>query len=232
MQRVVSGIQAKLKVGQPGDIYEQEADRVEEPQVQRQSEEGEKKEEKLIQTQPLTKQITSLVQRQVEGEEATGNVLRRWPIAAQSLAPFDVQCAAPTKTPTCGPVELFSEIDMPWPVPNNYFRGSRWMKEGEWKAALNAARKGKCEAKGEFEDIKLRWNLDNPRLGSYWGMDLNENDIEFDINPRVIYAGEPCGPCFTGTASWSFNVDVSRKKGKTIERGKTKTPIKGSITGE
>ena len=28
VQRVVTGIQAKLKVGQPGDIYEQEADRV------------------------------------------------------------------------------------------------------------------------------------------------------------------------------------------------------------
>jgi hypothetical protein len=42
VQRVVSGIQAKLKVGQPGDIYEQEADmvadevmRMPEPQVQR-----------------------------------------------------------------------------------------------------------------------------------------------------------------------------------------------------
>ena len=42
VQRVVAGIQAKLKVGQPGDIYEQEADRVAEqvmrmpePQVQR-----------------------------------------------------------------------------------------------------------------------------------------------------------------------------------------------------
>jgi hypothetical protein len=31
VQRVVTGIQAKLKVGQPGDIYEQEADRVAEP---------------------------------------------------------------------------------------------------------------------------------------------------------------------------------------------------------
>ena len=28
VQRVVAGIQAKMKVGQPGDIYEQEADRV------------------------------------------------------------------------------------------------------------------------------------------------------------------------------------------------------------
>ena len=30
-QRVVTGIQAKLKVGQPGDIYEQEVDQVAEP---------------------------------------------------------------------------------------------------------------------------------------------------------------------------------------------------------
>ncbi len=48
VQRVVAGIQAKLKVGQPNDIYEQEADRVAEqvvrmpePKVQRQSEEEE-----------------------------------------------------------------------------------------------------------------------------------------------------------------------------------------------
>ena len=48
VQRVVTGIQAKLAVGQPGDKYEQEADRVAdavmrmpEPQVQRQVGEGE-----------------------------------------------------------------------------------------------------------------------------------------------------------------------------------------------
>ncbi|MCK5013329.1 MAG: hypothetical protein KAS66_05890, partial [Candidatus Omnitrophica bacterium] len=45
VQRVVSGIQAKLRIGQPGDVYEQEADRVadevmrmSEPEVQRQVE--------------------------------------------------------------------------------------------------------------------------------------------------------------------------------------------------
>ena len=55
VQRVVAGIQAKLKVGQPRDIYEQEADRVAdevmrtaEPGVQRQAEE-----EELAQTKPL-----------------------------------------------------------------------------------------------------------------------------------------------------------------------------------
>ncbi|MGB3457906.1 MAG: DUF4157 domain-containing protein [Halobacteriota archaeon] len=76
VQRVVAGIQAKLKVGHPGDIYEQEADRVAdavmrmpEPEVQRQPEEEEKKEEELIQTKLIADQITSLVRRRVEKEE-------------------------------------------------------------------------------------------------------------------------------------------------------------------
>jgi hypothetical protein len=67
--------QAKLAVSQPGDKYEQEADRVAEqvmrmpePRVQRQPEEEEKKEER-IQTKPLADQITPLVQRQVAEEE-------------------------------------------------------------------------------------------------------------------------------------------------------------------
>ena len=74
VQRAVAGIQAKLVVGQPGDIYEQEADRVAdevmrmpEPHVQRQAEEEEEEEE--IQAKPLAEQITPLVQRQVEPEE-------------------------------------------------------------------------------------------------------------------------------------------------------------------
>jgi hypothetical protein len=78
VQRVVAGIQAKLVVGQPGDVYEQEADRVAdqvmrmpEPEVQRQAEEEKKKkeEEKLIQTKTLSEQITPLVQRYAEEKE-------------------------------------------------------------------------------------------------------------------------------------------------------------------
>jgi hypothetical protein len=74
VQRVVSGIQAKLAVGQPGDVYEQEADRVAdqvmrmlEPRVQRQFVLEE--EEEILATKPLVDQITPLVQRQVEEEE-------------------------------------------------------------------------------------------------------------------------------------------------------------------
>jgi hypothetical protein len=56
VQRVVAGIQTKLKVGQPGDKYEQEADRVadavmrmQEPRVQRQFELEEEEEEEILQ---------------------------------------------------------------------------------------------------------------------------------------------------------------------------------------
>jgi len=70
---IKSGVlQAKFRIGHPGDIYEQEADsvadsvmRVPEPQVQRPMEE----EEELIQTKPVIEQITPLVQKQVEDEE-------------------------------------------------------------------------------------------------------------------------------------------------------------------
>jgi hypothetical protein len=74
VQRVVRGIQAKLKIGQPGDIYEQEADRVADevmrmsgPEVQR---EPEGEEEKLP---PQVKIITPIqaltLQRQDDEEE-------------------------------------------------------------------------------------------------------------------------------------------------------------------
>jgi hypothetical protein len=76
VQRVVIGIQAKLKIGQPGDKYEQEADQVAdavmqmaEPEVQRQSEE-----EDLIQPKPLSEQIPPLVQRQA-GEDNKKEVI-------------------------------------------------------------------------------------------------------------------------------------------------------------
>jgi hypothetical protein len=76
VQRVVIGIQAKLKIGQPGDKYEQEADQVAdavmqmaEPEVQRQVEE-----EDLIQPKPLSEQIPPLVQRQA-GEDNKKEVI-------------------------------------------------------------------------------------------------------------------------------------------------------------
>ncbi len=70
IQRLIKegALQAKLKIGQPGDKYEQEADRVAgavmrmpEPQAYKQpEEEEEKKGEELVQTKPLAEQITHL----------------------------------------------------------------------------------------------------------------------------------------------------------------------------
>lgn len=75
--------QAKLKIGQPRDKYEQEADReaeavmrMPEPVVLRQPIEEEAEEQ--IQTRPVTAQITPLIHRQVEEEEE--EELHRQPI--------------------------------------------------------------------------------------------------------------------------------------------------------
>lgn len=77
VQRVVAqhAVQTKLlKMSQPGDIYEQEADQVAEqvmqmsnPQVQRQSQDEE--EEEPIQLKPFAGQTTPLVRRQIGQEE-------------------------------------------------------------------------------------------------------------------------------------------------------------------
>ncbi len=71
--------QTKLKIGQPNDKYEQEADRVAdevmrmpEPQINRQP--LEEDEEKNFQIKSLAEQITPLVQRQVEEEEEEENI--------------------------------------------------------------------------------------------------------------------------------------------------------------
>lgn len=65
-------IQAKLRIGSPNDIYEQEADRVAD-QVLRMPgiscPECEEEREGIIQTKPLAEQITPLIQRQTEEEE-------------------------------------------------------------------------------------------------------------------------------------------------------------------
>jgi len=76
-------VQAKLRIGQPGDIYEQEADRVAElimrmlePSDQKQTEEDE---EELIQGKPLAAQMTPLIERQIgeyDKKEEEGKVLQ------------------------------------------------------------------------------------------------------------------------------------------------------------
>jgi len=90
VQRLIKSgaLQAKLRIGQPGDVYEQEADRVADavmrmPEVQRQVE-PEDEEEETLQSKPLASQITPLVQvqRQEEPEEEE-EMLQAKPLAGQ-----------------------------------------------------------------------------------------------------------------------------------------------------
>jgi len=82
-------LQAKLRIGQPGDMYEQEADRVAdavmrmpEPGVQRQFE-PEEEEEETLQTKPLANQITPLVQMQRQEEPEEEETLQAKPLAEE-----------------------------------------------------------------------------------------------------------------------------------------------------
>ena len=92
VQRLIKSgtMQAKVRIGKPGDKYEQQADRVAdavmqmpEPGVQRQVEPEE--EEETLQTKPLANQITPLVQvqRQEETEEEDEETLQAKPLAKE-----------------------------------------------------------------------------------------------------------------------------------------------------
>ena len=82
VQRVVAGIQAKLVVGQPGDKYEQEADRVAdevmrmpEPEVQRQEEEEEEPVQAKGQSGQTT-EVTSDLESSIQALRGSGQPLR------------------------------------------------------------------------------------------------------------------------------------------------------------
>jgi hypothetical protein len=87
------GIQTKLKIGEPGDKYEQEADRIADevmrmpqPSVQRQVE-LEEEEEETLQAKPMISQITPIIQRQVEPEEEEKEeIIQTKQVACQSSA--------------------------------------------------------------------------------------------------------------------------------------------------
>lgn len=85
-----SRLQSKRAIGEPGDKYEQEADRVAEqvmrmpaPQVERQVEQEEEKEDNPVQSKPIAGQLAPLVQRQVE-EEAEEEILQTKNVPGQT----------------------------------------------------------------------------------------------------------------------------------------------------
>jgi Domain of unknown function (DUF4157) len=179
--------------------------------------------------------IAQVGEEKLKEQTLTGEFLKQWPMrTAVASADKDAPVVtAENQAPqSCGKFEIFTELAMPLLIPNSYLRDSQLKEKKDWQKELEAAKKGKCEATGEFEDVKLKWDLGNPKLGSYWGIDINKNDISFDINPHVIYERKPCCNDFRGSATSSFNVEVNRtRKGKT-ETGKTAAPITSNMKTE
>jgi len=95
VQRMVrsGALQAKLSIGQPEDVYEQEADRVAdavmrmpEPGVQREVEPEE--EEEKVQAKSLAEEITPLVQKQIEPEEEEEEEMLQAKSLAKEIIPL------------------------------------------------------------------------------------------------------------------------------------------------
>jgi hypothetical protein len=119
-------LQAKLKIGEPGDIYEQEADRVAdtvmrmpEPQVQIGPEDEE--EEELVQTKPLSELISPLVQRQEEVEEEE---------EGEPLQAKEVPGHAPSVTPEfASRINAIRDGGRPFPKPARAFFEPRFNRD-------------------------------------------------------------------------------------------------------
>jgi hypothetical protein len=119
-------IQPKLKISQPNDKYEQEADRVAdmvirmpEPKIQRQVNPKEDEAEETLQTKPIANTITPLVQRQPAKQEEDED---------ETIQPKRISANTPTMTP-----EIHSEIDSirksggePLPKESRTFMESRF----------------------------------------------------------------------------------------------------------
>ncbi|MFX0065857.1 MAG: DUF4157 domain-containing protein [Candidatus Hermodarchaeota archaeon] len=96
VQRLVESgtIQTKLKIGQPGDVYEREADRIAEqvmrmpePRMQRQNEEEEeKKEAEMIQPERIAGQMTPSIQRQVDEEDEEEESIQPKHVSEQAIS--------------------------------------------------------------------------------------------------------------------------------------------------
>lgn len=121
-------LQPKLTVNEPGDQYEQEADRIAdqvmrmpEPTIQRQMEP--EKEEAMVQRQVISDKITPLVQRQVSPEIVEENVIQTKAI--------DNQITHPTSTQESSEVpasvhEALSSTGQPLNLPTRSFMEPRF----------------------------------------------------------------------------------------------------------
>jgi hypothetical protein len=151
--------------------------------------------------------------------------------AAAGLGTAQIQRAGPPSGPpptTCTLDDVFAELDPGTVLPSAYFRNGEATKKDDYKSELSKAKakSGTCVTRASFDGIPLNWDLGNPKLGSWYGFNLNKGSKRFDIVADLVYRAAACCSCFNGTLSWNFDVDARRK----TETGKTATPITGSKT--
>ncbi|MEJ2003726.1 MAG: hypothetical protein P8X57_01910, partial [Cyclobacteriaceae bacterium] len=93
-------MQPKLRINNPGDRYEQEADRIAdrimhmpEPRVQRKCASCEQEEEEELQMKPLQSEITPLIQRKCAECEEEEEELQMKPLSEQITPVVQRKCA-------------------------------------------------------------------------------------------------------------------------------------------
>ncbi len=143
-------VQAKLSIGQPGDKYEQEADRmaervVSQPAVQRQEL---AEEEEKINRKPLAAEITPFVQRQPEEKEP--ETMQRKPAVEEPEEDLQRQTAQPEEEPpvqtkpehgsSAAPTNLQSRLDTTKGGGNPLPAGTRSQMENAFGADFGSVR--------------------------------------------------------------------------------------------
>ena len=186
VQRMVrsGALQAKLSIGQPGDVYEQEADRVAdavmrmpEPGVQREVEPEEEEEEETLQAKPLANQITPLVQvqRQEEPEEEE-EMLQAKPLA-EEITPLVQRQAEPEEEEEEEMLQAKSREDATSEVPEDL------------ESQINAIRSGgRPLAESERAYFEPRFGHDFSKVRMH--TDTQAAESAQAVNARAFTVGE------------------------------------------
>ena len=186
VQRMVrsGALQAKLRIGQPGDVYEQEADRVAdavmrmpEPRMQRQVEPEEEEEEETLQTKPLAKQIKPLVQvqRQEEPEEEE-EILQAKPLAEEITPLVQRQVEPEEEEEEEEMLQAQSREDATSEVPNDL------------ESQINAIRGGQPLAESERAYFEPRFGADFSQVRLH--TDSQAAESARAVNARAFTVGQ------------------------------------------
>lgn len=90
--------------------------------------------------------------------------------SGNSILPQLQREEAPVKATSgaCSVVDVFSELNPGIVLPSAYFRNREPVEKDKYKSEMEISKKGNCVTKANFSDVTLRWDLGNPKLGSWY----------------------------------------------------------------